>query len=116
MNGQPLRTLRMQLNTFVSGPQAWFYLAQARGYLAAEGLAIEFVPGDTAANTVPRMAADATLDIGYGDLNALITHVAHGRPNAPLAVFASYNASPYTIAVPAGSAIRGPLDLAGRHI
>lgn len=106
----------MQLNTFVSGPQAWFYLAQARGYLAQEDLAIEFVPGDTAANTVPKMAADATLDIGYGDLNALIAHVAHGRPHAPLAVYASYNASPYTIAVPAGSAIRAPRDLAGRHI
>lgn len=112
----PPRRLRMQLNTFVSGPQAWFYLAQARGYLADEGLALDFVPGDTAANTVPKMAADPTLDIGYGDLNALIAHVAHGRPNAPLAVFASYNASPYTIAVPADSTIRAPHELAGCHI
>lgn len=116
MDNKPLRRLRMQLNTFVSGPQAWFYLAQARGHLADEGLAIEFLPGDTAANTVPRMAADDTLDLGYGDVNALIAHVAHGRPNAPMAVFAAYNASPYTIAVPAGSAIRHPLDLTGRHI
>lgn len=106
----------MQLNTFLSGPQAWFFLAQARGHLAAEGLALEFIEGDTAANTVPRMAAEASLDVGYGDLNALIEHVGHQRPHAPLAVFASYNASPYTIAVPAGSAIREPADLIGRRL
>lgn len=111
-----LRTLRMQLNTFVSGPQAWFFLAQQRGYLADEGLVLDFVPGDTAANTVPRMAADPSLDIGYGDLNALIEHLGRGRPQAPVAVFASYNASPYTLAVPAGSPVRDPQHLAGRHL
>jgi NitT/TauT family transport system substrate-binding protein len=108
-----LRTLRMQLNTFLSGPQAWFFLAQARGHLAAEGLALEFVEGDTAANTIPRMAADSSLDIGYGDLNALIEHVGRARPCAPMAIFASYNASPYTIAVPVESPVRRPMDLAG---
>ena len=111
-----LRTLRLQLNTFVSGPQAWMFLAQQRGYLAEAGLALEFVPGDTAANTVPRMAADASLDLGFGDLNALIEHVGRGRPGAPVAIFAPYNASPYTIAVPAGSPVQGPRDLAGCHL
>ena len=42
-----LRTLRMILNTFVSGPQAWFFLAGERGYLRDEGIALEFTPGDT---------------------------------------------------------------------
>ena len=51
------RTLRMQLNTFYAGPQAWFFLADARGYLRDEVLAIEFTEGDTAANTIPKMAA-----------------------------------------------------------
>ena len=48
-----IRTLRMQLNTFYSGPQAWFFLADERGYLRDEGLTIEFTEGDTAANTIP---------------------------------------------------------------
>jgi NitT/TauT family transport system substrate-binding protein len=112
---KPLRTLRMQLNTFTSGPQAWLFLAEARGDLRDEGLAVEFVEGDTAANTIPKMAAGG-FDIGYGDLNALIEHAAAGKPNAPLAVFASYNASPYTIAVPAAGPVRGPRDLAGRRL
>ena len=105
--------LRMQLNTFYSGPQAWFFLADERGYLRDEGLAVEFTEGDTAANTVPKMAAGG-FDVGYGDINALIAHAANGLSNAPLAVFASYNASPYTIAVPATSSIRAPQDLAGK--
>lgn len=105
--------LRMQLNTFYSGPQAWFFLADARGYLRDEGLAITFTEGDTAANTIPKMAGGG-FDVGYGDLNALIEHAAAGLLNAPLAVFASYNASPYTIAVPKVSPIRQPAELAGK--
>ena len=42
-----LRTLRMILNTFVSAPPAWFFLAGKRGYLHDEGIALEFTPGDT---------------------------------------------------------------------
>ena len=42
-----LRRLRMILNTFVSGPQAWFFLAGERGYLRDQGIALEFTPGDT---------------------------------------------------------------------
>lgn len=105
----------MQLNTFFSGPQAWIFLAEDRGYLRDEGLAIEFVEGDTAANTVPRMAAGG-FDIGYGDLNALIEHAGRGLPNAPLAVFASYNASPYTIAFPRETAVADPRALAGKTL
>jgi NitT/TauT family transport system substrate-binding protein len=108
-----IEPLRMQLNTFYSGPQAWFFLADERGYLRDEGLQVDFTEGDTAANTVPKMAAGG-FDVGYGDINALITHAANGLPNAPVAVFASYNASPYTIAVPAKSGIRTPHDLAGK--
>ena len=110
--------LRMQLNTFYSGPQAWFFLAHERGYLCDEGLEIDFTEGDTAANTVSKMAAGG-FDVGYGDINALIAHAANGLPaegmsSSPLAVFASYNASPYTIAVPAKSSIRNPQDLQGK--
>ena len=110
-----LRNLSLQLNTFYSGPQAWFFLAEERGYLRDEGLAIAFTEGDTAANTIPKMAAGG-FDVGYGDLNALIEHAAQNKPNAPLAVFASYNASPYTIAVPQTGGIHAPAQLAGKHL
>ena len=109
------RRLRMILNTFVSGPQAWFFLADERGYLRDEGIALEFTPGDTAANAVPRIAS-GEFDVGYGDINALIELAAAGNAAPPLAVFATFNASPYTIAVPAASRILAPGDLADRTL
>jgi NitT/TauT family transport system substrate-binding protein len=115
----PLQTLCMQLNTFYSGPQAWFFLADERGYLRDEGLALAFTEGDTAANTIPKMAGavgEGGFDVGYGDINALIEHIAAGKPNAPLAVFASYNASPYTLAVAASGDITSPQQLAGKRL
>jgi NitT/TauT family transport system substrate-binding protein len=110
-----MRTLRFQLNTFFSGPQAWLFLAEDRGYLREAGVQIEWIEGDTAANTIPVMASQG-IDLGYGDLNALIEHHALGSKNLPMAVFASYNATPYTIAVPASSAITHPKQLAGKRI
>jgi NitT/TauT family transport system substrate-binding protein len=110
-----MRTLRFQLNTFFSGPQAWLFLAEDRGYLRDAGVQIEWIEGDTAANTIPQMASGGT-DLGYGDLNALIEHHALGSKNLPMAIFASYNATPYTIAVPASSAITQPQHLAGKRI
>ncbi len=102
----------MILNTFVSGPQAWFYVAQDRGYLAEEGVSLDFTPGDTAANAVPKVAL-GHFEVGYGDLNALIERAARHGPQDAVAVYATFTASPYTLAVPADSAIRDPRDLQG---
>ncbi len=100
-----LQPLRMILNTFVSGPQAWFYVAQEKGYLADEGLTIEFTPGDTAANAVPKVAL-GQFEVGYGDLNALIERTALLGPQDAIAVYATFTASPYTVAVPMDSTER----------
>ena len=110
-----LQTLSMQLNTFYFGPQAWFFLADERGYLRDEGLALAFTESNTAANTIPKMAGGG-FDVGYGDINALIEHAAAAKPNAPLAVFSSYSASPYTLAVAASSHLRTPQQLTGKRL
>ena len=110
-----LQTLSMQLNTFYSGPQAWFFLADERGYLRDEGLALAFTESNTAANTIPKMAGGG-FDVGYGDINALIEHAAAAKPKAPLAVFSSYSASPYTLAVAASSHLRTPQQLTGKRL
>ncbi|MBL8386374.1 MAG: ABC transporter substrate-binding protein [Burkholderiales bacterium] len=110
------RRLRMILNTFVSGPQAWFFVADERGYFRDAGLAIDFTPGDTAANAVPRLA-DGGFDVAYGDLNTLIELAAGASaPPDAVAVYATFNASPYTIAVPAAGPVRAPGDLHGRAL
>lgn len=107
--------LRFILNTFYSGPQAWFFVADDRGYFRDEGLAIEFVEGDTLANAVPKLA-DGGFDAGYGDLNALVEWASERPDEAPIGVFAMHNRSPYTIAVPADGPVRAPCDLAGRRL
>jgi NitT/TauT family transport system substrate-binding protein len=115
MTQAPPRKLRMILNTFTSGPQAWFFVAAERGYLRDEGIELDFTDGDTAANAVPRVAS-GEFEVGYGDMNALIELAAAGGEAQAVAVFATFNASPYTIAVPAASTIRTPADLAGRTL
>lgn len=107
--------LRFILNTFYSGPQAWFFVADDRGYFRDEGLVVEFTEGDTLANAVPRLA-DGLFDAGYGDMNALVECAAARPDDAPVAVFAMHNRSPYTIAVAADGPVRAPRDLEGRRL
>jgi NitT/TauT family transport system substrate-binding protein len=112
-----LLPVKMALNTFYSGPQAWFFLADDLGYFRDEGIDMSFSPGDTAANVVPRLG-DASLgfDCGYGDVNALIEWSArHGSACAKV-VYCLHNASPYTIAVPAQSSVKHLKDLAGKRV
>jgi NitT/TauT family transport system substrate-binding protein len=109
------RSIRMILNTFYSGPQAWFFLANDLGCFAREGLDVTFTEGDTLANAVPKVAS-GDFDIGYGDLNALIEMAGHNPGTAPVAIHVMHNWSPYTIAVSAGGPIASPRDLAGRRL
>ncbi|MCP5280683.1 MAG: ABC transporter substrate-binding protein [Rhodoferax sp.] len=112
--GRPLH-LRFILNTFYSGPQAWFFLADDRGYFREEGLSVTFTEGDTLANAVPRLA-DGLFDVGYGDLNALVECASVRPAEAPIAVYALHNRAPYTIAVPTDGPLRTPRDIQGRTL
>lgn len=111
----PLRRYRVLLNSNFSGPQAFFFLAQDRGYLKAAGLDAEFVGGDGAAAIVPRIGAEG-FDFGYGDLNALVPLVARGLSDAPIAVYVTFNTTPLTIAVDAHGPVKTPKDLEGRRV
>ena len=110
-----LRRYRVLLNSNFSGPQAFFFLAQDRGYLRAAGLDAEFVGGDGAAAIVPRIGGEG-FDFGYGDLNALVPLVARGMSDAPIAVYVTFNTTPLTIAVDAAGPVKTPTDLEGRIV
>lgn len=110
------RRLRLLLNTSLSGPVAFFLLAQDRGYLREEGLDVSFSAGPGAASMVP-MVRDGGYEAGYGDINALIERIARSAPGtAPVAVYTTFNVVPFTIAVPADGPIRAPKDLEGKRI
>ena len=109
------KPIRLLLNTSVSGPQAWFYLAEDKGYFAEEGLQVSFTPGGGAYTAAPRLHG-SDYDFGYGDINALI-EVAEAHPGAaPVGVYAMFNASPSTIAVSAAGPIKTLKDLEGRMV
>lgn len=109
-------TLRLLLNTSLSGPVAFFLLAQERGYLRDERLDVQFSSGPGAAAMVP-MVRDGAYEAGYGDISALIERIARGAPNkGPVALFTTFNVVPFTIAVDAGGPVKTPQDLQGRRV
>lgn len=107
--------VRLLLNSAISGPHAFFCLAQERGYFAEAGLEVEFAAGDGAASVVPRIPQEG-FDGGYGDLCALIKLAGLRPDGCPVAVHVAFNQTPLTIGVRKGSAIHLPKDLEGKVI
>jgi NitT/TauT family transport system substrate-binding protein len=117
MTAPAMTPIKFALNTFYSGPQAWFFLADDYGYFREEGFEVNFVQGDTAANVVPRLGDESLgFDCGYGDVNALIEWVGQQGTACAQVVYCLHNASPYTIAVPARSSAMSIDDLKGKVI
>lgn len=114
--GTARRAHRLLLNTSLSGPLAFFLLAQDRGYFLAEGLDLRFSGGPGAAAMVP-LVRDGAFEFGYGDISALIERIARSQPGTgPVAVYTTFNVVPFTIAVDARGPIRSAQDLVGKRI
>jgi len=110
------RTLRLLLNTGLSGPVVFFLVAQDRNYLREQGLELQLSGGPGAAAMVP-MVREGAFEAGYGDVSALIERIARSAPGTgPVAIFTTFNVVPFTIAVDARGPIRQPADLMGRRV
>jgi NitT/TauT family transport system substrate-binding protein len=107
--------IKMVLNWKYQGPQAWFFLAQDRGYFKAEGLDVEIDQGEGSGAPIGKIASGA-YNAGFGDLNALIDLASKRPAEAPVAVFMLYNTPPFTIAVKKDSPIKTPKDFEGKTI
>jgi NitT/TauT family transport system substrate-binding protein len=107
--------IKFVLNWKYQGPQGMFFLAEDRGYFAAEGLDVSFDQGDGAATPIPKVASGA-YDMGFGDINALIEFAARKPDEAPVAVYVMFNRPPFAVAVKAASPIRDPKDIAGKRL
>lgn len=107
--------VKMVLNWKFEGPQAWFFMAQDKGYFKAEGLEVEIDQGEGSAASIPKVASGA-YQAGFGDLNALIDMASKRPADAPVAVFMLYNTPPFTVVVKQDSPIRTPKDLEGKTI
>lgn len=107
--------IKLVLNWKYQGPQAWFFLAQDKGYFAAEGLEVEIDQGEGSSASIIKVASGA-YQAGFGDLNALIDLAAKRPEQAPVAVYMIYNTPPYTIVVKKDSPIKTPKDLEGKTV
>ncbi len=107
--------IKFILNWKFYGPQAWFFVAQDKGYFKAEGLDVDFDQGDGSPGAPTKVAAGA-YDAGFGDLPTVIQLAAQHPENAPVGVYMMYSNPPYVIAVKKSSGITKPRDLEGKTI
>ena len=107
--------VKLVLNWKYQGPQAWFFVAQDKGYFKAEGLDVEIDQGEGSSASITKVASGA-YQAGFGDLNALIDLAAKRPAEAPVGVFMLYNTPPFTIVVKKDSPIKTPKDLEGKTI
>lgn len=107
--------IKLVLNWKYQGPQAWFFVAQDKGYFKAEGLDVTIDQGEGSAASITKVAAGA-YQAGFGDINAVIDLAAKRPADAPVAVYMLYNSPPFTIVVKKDSPIRAPKDLEGKTL
>lgn len=107
--------LRMVLNWKYQGPQGIFFLAQDRGYFAAEGIELIVDQGKGSGAAVLDVAR-GTYDVGFGDINTIVQLAATRPAESPLGVYMIYHSAPFAVASLKTRNIRTPKDLVGRSV
>jgi NitT/TauT family transport system substrate-binding protein len=107
--------LKVSLNAPYDGSNAAFFLAEDKGYYAAEGLKVSFDPSAGSGEAVTRVAS-GTYDFGFGDINVLMEFNAKNPDSAPKAVYMLYYRSPPSVGSFAKAGITKAADLTGKKI
>jgi NitT/TauT family transport system substrate-binding protein len=107
--------LKISLNAPYDGSNAAFFLADERGYYAAEGLKPTFDPSGGSGEAVTRIGSN-TYDFGFGDINVLMEFNAKNPANAGRAVYMLYYRSPLSVGSFAKNNITKPADLNGKKM
>jgi NitT/TauT family transport system substrate-binding protein len=107
--------LKVSLNAPYDGSNAAFFLAEDKGYYAAEGLKVTFDPSAGSGEAVTRIGSGA-YDFGFGDINVLMEFNAKNPDNAGKAVYMLYYRSPLSVGSFAKAGIAKPADLNGKKV
>jgi NitT/TauT family transport system substrate-binding protein len=109
--------LKVLLNSYHSGANAWFALAEERSLFAAEGLDVSYTAGPGAYRAAAAMA-EGEFDLTFGDMGSLTRIAAEAQDGTlgPKAIYMVHHRSPSAIAVVAEGPIHAPLDLEGRRL
>ena len=73
--------IKVSLNAPFDGSNAAFFLAEERGYYAAEGIKPTFDPSGGSGEAVTRIGS-GTYEFGFGDINVLLDFNAKNPANA----------------------------------
>ncbi|MEO6005764.1 MAG: ABC transporter substrate-binding protein [Opitutus sp.] len=110
---KPPFKLTVQLDWVAEPEHGGFYQAQARGFFAAEGLAVELIPGGPNALVMPKIATGQA-DVGQADSTNTLLQQAEGLPVVQFG--AVFQDDPSGLLVNADSTVQKFEDLQGKTI
>ena len=105
--------ITVQLDWFAEPEHGGFYQAQARGFFAEEGLAVELIPGGPNALVMPKVATGQA-DVGQADSTNTLLQQAEGLPVIQFG--AVFQDDPSGLLVNADSPVHRFEDLDGKTI
>lgn len=107
--------VKVSLQGRFDGATAPFFVAQDRGFYAAEGLQVSIDPGTTGIDSIANVAS-GRVDIALADINALIRYRDQPPASDIKAIFVVYNKPTYAIIGRKSRGVNEPKDLEGKTL